>query len=108
MSLQEPVRRHSGRRGERDRQAKRTKHRKKVEQRATREAERALIARQYQNDNQVLTFRQWCLLNGFSVSTGRRIIERGEVIVTQLSPRRIGISVGNNRRWQESRARGAA
>ena len=108
MSLQEPVRRHSGRRGERDRQAKRTKHRKKVEQRATREAERALIARQYQNDNQVLTFRQWCLLNGFSVSTGRRIIERGEVIVTQLSPRRIGITVGNNRRWLESRPRGAA
>jgi len=25
--------------------------------------------------------------------------------VTQLSERRIGITVGNNRRWQESRAR---
>jgi hypothetical protein len=108
MSLQEPVRRHSGRRGERDRQAKRTKRRKKVEQRATREAERALIARQYQNDNQVLSFRQWCLLNGFSVSTGRRIIGRGEVTVTQLSSRRIGITVANNRRWLESRTRGAA
>ena len=108
MSLQEPVCRHSGRRGERDRQAKQTKRRKKVEQRATREAERALIARQYQNDNQVLSFRQWCLLNGFSISTGRRIIERGEVVVTQLSPRRIGITISNNRAWQASCARGVA
>ena len=108
MSLQEPVRRQGGRRGERDRQAKRTKRRKKVEQRATREAERGLIARQYLNDDQVLDFRQWCLLNGFSKSTGRRIIGRGEVIITQLSPRRIGITVANNARWQASRARGVA
>ena len=108
MSLQEPVRRHSGRRGERDRQAKRTKHLEKIEQRAKREAERGPIARQYLNDDQVLDFRQWCLLNGFSKSTGRRIIGRGEVIITQLSPRRIGITVGNNALWQASRARGAA
>ena len=109
MSLQEPVCRHSGRRGERDRQAKRTKHlKKKIEQRATREAERGLIARQYLNDDQVLDFRQWCLLNGFSKSTGRRIIGRGEVIITQLSPRRIGITISNNRAWQASRARGVA
>jgi hypothetical protein len=29
-------------------------------------------------------------------------------VVTQLSPRRIGITIANNRVWQESRARGAA
>ena len=108
MSLQEPVRRHSGRRGEHDRQAKPTKHLKKIEQRAKREAERGLIARQYLNDDQVLDFRQWCSLNGFSKSTGRRIIGRGEVIITQLSPRRIGITVANNAAWQASRARGVA
>ena len=108
MSLQEPVRRHSGRRGERDRQAKRTKHPKKIEQRTKREAERGLIARQYLNNDQVLDFRQWILLAGISKSTGRRIIERGEVTIVQLSPRRIGVRVGEHRRWLESRARGVA
>jgi hypothetical protein len=53
-----------------------------------------------------MTFHDWCALNNFSVSTGRRIIGRGEVTVTQLSPRRIGITVGANRAWQHSRVRG--
>jgi predicted DNA-binding transcriptional regulator AlpA len=57
------------------------------------------------DDHRVLSFRQWCELNGFSESTGRRIISRGEVTVTQLSPRRIGITIGNNSAWQASRAR---
>jgi predicted DNA-binding transcriptional regulator AlpA len=61
------------------------------------------------DDNRVLSFRQWCELNGFSLSTGYRILagESGPV-VTQLSARRIGITVGNNARWLASRARGAA
>jgi hypothetical protein len=60
-------------------------------------------------DHRVLNFRQWCELNGFSPATGRRIINAGTgPIITQLSPRRIGITIANNARWQESRARGAA
>ena len=56
--------------------------------------------------NQVLTFHEWCQLNRISVRTGRRIIDRGEgPVITQLSPYRIGISVGANAAWQKSRAR---
>jgi hypothetical protein len=61
------------------------------------------------DDYRVLTFRKWCDLNGFSEATGRRIVNAGEgPIITQLSTRRIGITVGNNRAWQASRARGVA
>ena len=59
------------------------------------------------NDYQVLNFPEWCRLNKISERTGRRILASGAgPIVTQLSPQRIGITLGNNRRWQESRARG--
>jgi hypothetical protein len=56
--------------------------------------------------NQVLTFHEWCQLNRISTRTGRRIIKSGTgPTVTQLSPRRIGISVGNNAAWQAARER---
>ena len=56
------------------------------------------------NDNQVLTFKQWTALNGISARTGRRILKAlGGPTVTRLSPRRIGITVANNRSWQEAR-----
>ena len=110
MPLQEPERR---RRSERDHQAKQKKRRKKTP--AEREAERAkreaLCARiaQYQNPNQVLTFTEWCLLNTLSEATGKRIIDSGAgPVVTELAPRRVGITVGNNAAWQASRARGVA
>ena len=58
------------------------------------------------DDHRVLNFKQWCELNGFSLSTGRRIINASTgPVITQLSPRRIGVTIGNNRAWQESRAR---
>jgi hypothetical protein len=58
------------------------------------------------SDHRVLSFRQWCELNGFSVATGRRLISAGEgPIITQLSARRIGITIANNCTWQASRAR---
>jgi hypothetical protein len=103
MTLQEIERRD-------DHGAKRTKRRKRrvlsKAERARREAERAQIA-QYQNPNLVLTFGQWCLLNSFSKATGKRIIGSGAgPIVTELSPNRIGVTLANNARWQESRARG--
>jgi hypothetical protein len=61
------------------------------------------------SDDQVLTFLEWCRLNRISERGGRRILsEPGAPVVTQLSPRRVGITVGNNRRWQETRQRASA
>jgi hypothetical protein len=58
------------------------------------------------NDNQCLTFREWCGLGRFSPRTGRRIIASGNgPVVTQLSPKRIGITVANDRVWKASRER---
>jgi len=74
---------------------------------SAREAERRRIQRQLSlDDDRVLTFNEWCALNGIGKRTGRRILTSGGgPVVTQLSERRIGITVGNNRRWQEARAR---
>jgi hypothetical protein len=58
------------------------------------------------DDQRVMTFAQWCRVNGFSLKTGRRLIAAGKgPVVTQTSDRRIGITVGNNRRWQAARER---
>jgi hypothetical protein len=58
------------------------------------------------HDDQVLTFDEWCRLNRISERTGHRIIDSGQgPVITDLSTRRIGITVANNRRWQASRAR---
>jgi len=58
------------------------------------------------DDDKVLTFAEWCALNNIGQRSGRRIIGSGNgPVVTQLSERRIGITVGNNRRWQAARAR---
>ncbi len=56
------------------------------------------------DDDRVMTFAEWCVLNGFSQSTGQRLISggRGPVFI-QLSARRKGVTVGENRRWQTSR-----
>jgi predicted DNA-binding transcriptional regulator AlpA len=56
------------------------------------------------DDDRVLTFDEWCGLNGFSRSTGQRIRTSGEgPQFVQLSARRIGVIVSENRRWQKSR-----
>jgi hypothetical protein len=60
------------------------------------------------DDDQVLTFEEWCSTNNFSKSTGTRILRGPKTKrpkVMQLSARRIGIRRGDNRRWQESRVR---
>jgi hypothetical protein len=76
-------------------------------ERRARQRRAALSARLPPDDDAVLTFREWCALNGFSPRTGRRILKApGGPVVTQLSPMRIGITRGNNRRWQASKARG--
>ena len=57
-------------------------------------------------DQKVLAIKQWCDLNSFSVPTGKRVIASGEgPPVVLLSARRLGVRVGDNRRWQESRIR---
>jgi hypothetical protein len=58
------------------------------------------------DDNRVLSFSQWCELNGFSRATGQRVMRSGSgPTITQLSDRRIGITIANNAAWQASRAR---
>jgi hypothetical protein len=60
------------------------------------------------DDDAVLTFKEWCALNGFGERTGRRILAApGRPTVTQLTDKRIGISRRANRAWLESRARSA-
>jgi hypothetical protein len=81
--------------------------RRRLRRPALREADRALITK-VENPNQVLTFRQWCLLAGFSVDTGRRLVASGHgPPVVQLSARRIGVRLGDHARWSASRVRGA-
>jgi hypothetical protein len=57
-------------------------------------------------DDRCLSFAQWCTLNGIGQRTGRRILKSGHgPAVTQLSEKRIGITVRANREWQQSRER---
>ena len=70
------------------------------QQRRQHERDRAL------DDQRVMTIGQWCEVNGFSWHTGKRLIKAGKgPVITQISDRRIGITVGNNRKWQQARAR---
>jgi hypothetical protein len=60
-------------------------------------------------DDRVLTFAEWCELNRVSAATGRRLIAAGHgPVITHLSERRIGITVGANRRWLAARSGSAA
>jgi hypothetical protein len=53
------------------------------------------------SQHRVLSFLDWCWLNGISPATGRRILKSGKgPAITRLSTRRIGITVGNNAAWQ--------
>jgi hypothetical protein len=87
--------------------AKQSRHRRK--RKAYRPPQLALSAPlALDHDNQVLTFFNWCRLNGISESTGRRILASGNgPQITMLSARRIGIRVAANREWQAAHARGA-
>ena len=60
------------------------------------------------SDDQVLDFHSWCQLNRISERTGRRILASPDSPQTvQLSQRRVGIRVADNRAWQHARERGA-
>lgn len=56
------------------------------------------------SDDQVLSFDEWCQLNKFSRSTGQRLYKSGEgPNFLRLSEKRIGVTVGENRRWHKLR-----
>ncbi len=56
------------------------------------------------DDDRVMSFDDWCNLNGFSRSTGQRIVASGKgPRFIQLSEKRKGVTIGENRRWQQSR-----
>jgi hypothetical protein len=58
------------------------------------------------DDARVMPFKRWCEINDFSEATGRRLRKAGKgPVFTQLSPRRIGITIRANREWQQSRER---
>ena len=50
--------------------------------------------------NRVLSFKQWCELNGFSTATGRRLLAAGKCKFMRLSERRIGIGEDDNADFQ--------
>jgi hypothetical protein len=75
-------------------------------QRSLDEQRRSLSLLHITHDDQVLTFRQWCALNGISERTGARILgSSNKPKVLQVSEHRIGIRVRDNRIWQETRGR---
>jgi uncharacterized Rossmann fold enzyme len=58
------------------------------------------------NDNQVLTFKEWCAVNALSERNGRRIFAGGDgPATTQLSPKRVGVTVAADKAWKASRER---
>jgi hypothetical protein len=58
------------------------------------------------DDDEVLTFAQWCKLNSIGERTGRRLLASGRgPRVLQLTESRIGIRRSDNRLWQDSLAR---
>jgi hypothetical protein len=82
------------------REAEQQRRQNEEQQRRRDERDRAL------DDDRVMSFREWCELNDISVSTGRRQCKKGEgPKLTQISDRRWGVTVRDNREWQESRKR---
>jgi hypothetical protein len=60
----------------------------------------------FRDDDEILTFEEWCELNKISPRTGTRVLAGPDgPIVTRLSAKRIGITRGNNAKWQRSRER---
>jgi predicted DNA-binding transcriptional regulator AlpA len=60
-------------------------------------------------EDRVISFDEWCELNGFSRSTGQRLMKSGEgPQFVRLSLRRIGVTVEENRRWLAARKMASA
>ena len=73
-----------------------------------REFERQRQSRAPVASYRVYPFLEWCRLNGFSKSTGQRLIRAGKVKITRLSPRRIGIREDHNAEYQAACIRESA
>ena len=83
----------------RDLDAERERRRQQGE-RAQAERDRAI------DDARVLTIPQFAEVCGFSVWTAQRLLKAGRgPKLTQISDRRIGVTLGNLRRWQATRER---
>lgn len=77
-----------------------------IEHAPQRQRKMAHSAPAFADDDEVLNFKAWCSLNAISTKTGRRILAGATPpVVTRLTDKKIGITRGNNRRWQASRAR---
>jgi hypothetical protein len=60
----------------------------------------------YHDDDECMSFKEWCRRNGISLATGRRILASGKgPPVVQLSSKRIGITFGSDREWKASRVK---
>jgi hypothetical protein len=75
------------------------------ELRAKRKHEREQF-KSFDNPDAVMTFDVWCRVNSFSHSTGKRVLGSGACRYVQLSEKRKGITVRDNREYQQSRSRG--
>jgi hypothetical protein len=60
-------------------------------------------------DDAVLTLEEWLVVNNFSPRTAQRILHSPDApIITRLSAQKLGVTVSNNRSWQQSRTRVAS
>jgi len=65
-----------------------------------------LRQRLLEDDDAVLTFKEWCALNAISPRQGRRIIASGKgPLITMRSEKLIGITRRHDREWKASRVR---
>jgi predicted DNA-binding transcriptional regulator AlpA len=58
------------------------------------------------NPYQVMSLAEWAKLNGFHISTAKRLIAAGDgPRIIQLSEHRVGVRHIDNQKWQEQRLR---
>jgi predicted DNA-binding transcriptional regulator AlpA len=80
-----------------------------IREQERRQRQREASIQQRDSSRRVMSFRDWCDLNNFSIPTGRRLIASGKgPKITQLGERRIGIREDHNAEWQDSRIRDSA
>jgi hypothetical protein len=107
MSLREAELAHSHRaqRSQAKQQSRKRKYKHKHKQNKHRSALDAPLSTVL--DTQVLTLFEWAQLARISMRTARRLIARGDgPVVTMLSAKRVGVSIGAHKRWLASRERG--
>ena len=104
MSLREDEPSHRARRSPNKRTE--TKQQRKERLAKARTARQQLRQRLAEDDDAVLTFKEWCAVNGLGERTGRRMLAGGNgPTVTKLTDKRIGVTRRNNKLWQAQRAR---